>query len=71
VGVSCDLAIRARVYPQPVAALESFEVDNGTLGLVLEVGDARRGTYVGEARVLFADARVGWIPTVHLALVDL
>ena len=71
VEVSCDLATRGRVYVNPIAAADSFEAPNGTLGIVIEMGDPRRGTYVGEARVLFADARIGWIPTVHLESLDL
>jgi hypothetical protein len=64
--VACDLGNRGRVYPQPIAAADSFEVPNDTLVVVLEVGHSDAGSYFGEVRILLPEGRTGWIPTVHL-----
>lgn len=69
VEVNCVLGPRARVYPLPAAAEDSYEVSNGLRGVVIETGAAPRGSYYGELRVVFADVRVGWIPTVHVVVV--
>lgn len=69
VEVNCVLGPRARVYPRPIVAGDSYEVSNGLRGIVLEAGNVARGSYYGEIRVVFADVRVGWIPTVHVVVV--
>lgn len=66
---ACDMGPVTRLYPQAIAAADSFEVPNEWLVLVLEVGNTETGTYFGEARVLVQDGRIGWVPMVHLALV--
>ena len=58
------------VFPDPVIAVESFVEENGAIGIVLELGNSKLGTYEGECRVLFDDGYIGWIPTIYLLKVE-
>ena len=69
VSTACQLSDKANVFAEPIVANDSYWLPNGKMGIILEVGDPRNGTYYGEVRVLFQDGRLGWIARVHLELV--
>lgn len=70
VSTASSLSDKANVFNTPVVAQGSFWMSNGKLGIVIDVGDPRNGTYYGEVRVLFEDGRTGWVAKVHLEMLQ-
>lgn len=54
------------VYPDPILSENRFEVEVGSIGIVLETGDEKKGSFTGECRVLFREGTTGWIPFVYI-----
>jgi|LakMenEpi03Aug12_release.lakeMendotaPanAssembly.Ray.scaffolds.fasta_scaffold4397442_1 hypothetical protein len=66
-----DLSEKVNVFIEPIAALNSFFVFNGTYGIIIEIGNPENGTYYGEVYMLFDNGKHGWVPRVHLKLIAL
>jgi len=54
------------VYPDPINSFSPFEVEVGTTGIVLEIGDELKGSFTGECRVLFREGMAAWIPRLYI-----
>jgi hypothetical protein len=70
VSTASSLSDKANVFNTPVVAQGSFWISNGKLGIVVDVGDPKNGTYCGEVLVLFEDGRTGWVAKVHLEILQ-
>jgi len=54
------------VYPDPINSFFPIEIEVGTTGIVLEIGNELKGSFTGECRVLFKEGIAAWIPKLYI-----